>query len=112
MNSFIVNDAVAFKLVRQDKNKNAKAQVFFGVLFGVLLRWIYTMAVEVIKGSATWDFGAWAVVAARFVAALATTIFVFSGYWEKSKDQPADMRFLNALAFGISIDMLVAPWMS
>ena len=42
--------------------------------------------------------------------ALIATIFVFSGYWQKVKDQPAGMRFLNSLVYGISIDALVGPW--
>jgi len=44
------------------------------------------------------------------VVALIVTIFIFSGYWPKVKDQPAGMRFLNALVYGVSIDALVGPW--
>jgi hypothetical protein len=44
------------------------------------------------------------------VVALIATIFVFSGYWLKVKDQPSGLRFLNALAYGVSIDALVGPW--
>jgi len=50
------------------------------------------------------------VVIARIVVALIATIFVFSGYWQKVKDQPAGMRFLTALVYGVSIDALVGPW--
>jgi hypothetical protein len=50
------------------------------------------------------------VVIARIVVALIATIFVFSGYWQKVKDQPVGMRFLNALVYGVSIDALVGPW--
>ena len=49
MNSFIFNDAIRFKLATQQEDTNAKVQVFLGVFFGVLLRWIYSIAVEVIK---------------------------------------------------------------
>lgn len=110
MSSFIFNDAIAFKLATQQTNTGAKAQVFFGVLLGVILRWIYTIAVEVARTGEPWNFGVWYVILARFAAALIVTVFVFSGYWEKSKDQPADMRFWNAVAYGISIDALVGPW--
>lgn len=110
MSSFIFNDAITFKLATQQSDTGAKLQVFFGVLLGVILRWVYTIAVEVARTGDPWNFGTWTTVLARFVAALIVTVFVFSGYWQKVKDQPASMRFWNALAYGISIDALVGPW--
>ena len=104
MQSFIFSDAIRFRLATQQEDTAAKVQVFFGVFLGVILRWII---VDVIKNQAP---GNVAVVAARIVVALIATIFVFSGYWEKVKDQPAGMRFLNALVYGVSIDALVGPW--
>lgn len=105
MPSFIFNDAIRFRLVTQQEDTGAKIQVFLGVLLGVLLRWL---VVDIIKNQVPQSF---AVILARIVIALIATIFVFSGYWQKVKDQPAGMRFLNALVYGVSIDALVAPWM-
>lgn len=105
MQSFVFNDAVRFRLVTQQEDTGAKIQVFFGVLVGVLLRWIL---VDVIKNQVPQNIS---VIIARIVVALIVTIFVFSGYWQKVKDQPAGMRFLNALVYGVSIDALVGPWM-
>ena len=104
MNSFSFNDAIRFKLATQREDTGAQIQVFFGVLLGVLLRWIL---VDVLKDQTSWSLG---VIIARVVVALVVTIFVFSGYWQKVKDQPAGMRFLNALVYGVSIDALVGPW--
>jgi hypothetical protein len=104
MQSFSFNDAFRFRLATQQEDTGAKFQVFFGVLVGVLLRWII---VDVIKNQVPQNF---AVIIARIVVALIATIFVFSGYWQKVKDQPAGMRFLNALVYGVSIDALVGPW--
>ncbi|MDQ3003914.1 MAG: hypothetical protein M3R47_00800 [Chloroflexota bacterium] len=104
MHSFNINDAFSFRLATQVEDTSAKVQVFFGVLLGVILRWI---VVDVIKNQIPQNF---AVIIARIVVALIATIFVFSGYWQKVKDQPASMRFLNALVYGISIDALVGPW--
>jgi len=104
MQSFIFNDAVRFRLVTQQEDSGAKVQVFFGVFLGVLLRWII---VDVIRNQVPFNLS---VILARLVVALIATIFVFSGYWQKVKDQPAGMRFLNALAYGVSIDALVGPW--
>ena len=104
MNSFSFNDAITFKLATQQSDSGAKFQVFFGVFVGVILRWI---VVDVLKNRAQWSV---AVLIARIVVALIATIFVFSGYWQKVKDQPAGMRFLNALVYGVSIDALVGPW--
>ena len=104
MQSFDINDAVHFRLATQQEDTGAKIQVFFGVLLGVILRWIL---VDVIKNQIPQNV---AVIIARIVVALIATIFVFSGYWQKVKDQPASMRFLNALVYGISIDALVGPW--
>jgi len=104
MESFNINDAVSFRLATQSEDTGAKVQVFFGVLLGVILRWI---VVDVIKNQIPQNL---AVIIARIVVALIATIFVFSGYWQKVKDQPASMRFLNALIYGISIDALVGPW--
>jgi Na+/melibiose symporter-like transporter len=109
MQSFSFNDAIRFKLATQQEDTGAKIQVFFGVLGGVLLRWLYGIVVDVIKGS-PWDFGSWSVIIARIVIALISTIFVFSGYWGKVKEQPSGMRFLNSLVYGFSIDALVGPW--
>ncbi len=111
MNSFSLNDAVTFRLVTQQEDTRAKVQVFIGVFLGVLLRWIYSVAVEVIKTQAPWCFGSWTSILIRLVVALVATFFVFSGYWQKVKDQPASMRFWNALAYGITVDVLVSIWL-
>jgi uncharacterized membrane-anchored protein len=104
MQSFVFNDAVRFRLATQQEDTGAKVQVFFGVFLGVMLRWIL---VDVIRNQLPFNLS---VVIARIVIALIATIFVFSGYWQKVKDQPAGMRFLNALVYGVSIDALVGPW--
>ena len=104
MQPFIFNDAIRFKLATQQEDTGAKIQVFLGVLLGVLLRWI---VVDVLKNHAQWSV---AVLIARIVVALIATIFVFSGYWQKVKDQSAGMRFVNSLVYGVSIDALVGPW--
>jgi hypothetical protein len=104
MDSFILNDAVRFRLATQQEDTGAKVQVFFGVFAGVLLRWI---VVDLLKSQLSVNL---AIILARLVVALVATIFVFSGYWQKVKDQPAGMRFLNALVYGVTIDALVGPW--
>jgi fluoride ion exporter CrcB/FEX len=104
MQSFIFNDAIRFKLATQQEDAGAKIQVFFGVFLGVILRWI---VVDILKNHAQWSI---AVIIARIVIALIATIFVFSGYWQKVKDQSAGMRFVNSLVYGVSIDALVGPW--
>jgi hypothetical protein len=104
MRGFVFDDAIRFRLATQQEDTGAKLQVFFGVLAGVLLRWI---VVDLIKNQVPQNF---VVIIARIVVALIATIFVFSGYWQKVKDQPAGMRILNALVYGVSIDALVGPW--
>jgi putative flippase GtrA len=104
MQSFIFNDAIRFKLATQQEDTGAKIQVFLGVFLGVILRWI---VVDILKNHAQWSV---AVIVARIVIALIATIFVFSGYWQKVKDQSAGMRFVNSLVYGVSIDALVGPW--
>ena len=104
MQSFIFGDAIRFRLATQQEDTGAKLQVFFGVLLGVLLRWVL---VDVLKNQVPINLS---LIIARIVVALIATIFVFSGYWQKVKDQPAGMRFLGALAYGVSIDALVGPW--
>ena len=111
MNSFVFNDAIRFKLVTQQEDTNAKVQVFIGVFVGVLLRWVYSIAVDVIKNNAPWCFGSWANILIRIGIALVTTFFVFSGYWQKVKDQPASMRFWNALAYGIGTDAILGSFL-
>ncbi len=104
MNSFVLNDAIRFKLATQQDDTGAKIQVFLGVFVGVILRWL---VVDILKNHAQWNV---AVIIARIVIALIATIFVFSGYWQKVKDQSAGMRFVNSLVYGVSIDALVGPW--
>ena len=111
MNSFNVNDAFGFKLATQQEDTAAKWQVFLGVFLGVLLRWVYSIAVNVIKNGAPWCFGSWLNIGIRVAIALLTTFFVFSGYWQKVKDQPASMRFWNAVAYGISTDSIVGAFL-
>ncbi len=111
MNSFSLNDAVRFRLATQQEDTNAKVQVFIGVLLGVILRWIYSIAVNVIKNQAPWCFGTWWMILLRLAIALVTTFFVFSGYWQRVQDQPASMRFWNALAYGITMDVIVSSWL-
>ena len=104
MQAFVLNDAIRFRLATQQEDTGAKVQVFLGVFAGVLLRWI---VVDLIKNQLALNLS---ILLARLVVALVATIFVFSGYWQKVKDQPAGMRFLNALVYGVSIDALVGPW--
>jgi len=104
MGSFIFDDAIRFRLATQQDDTGAKIQVFFGVFLGVILRWII---VDVIRNQAPLNLS---VILARIVVALIATIFVFSGYWQKVREQPAGMRFLNALVYGVSFDALVGPW--
>ena len=111
MNSFSFNDAVRFKLATQQEATSAKVQVFIGVFLGVLLRWIYSIAVDVIRNQAPWCFGSLAVILIRLAVALGVTFFVFSGYWQKVKDQPASMRFWNAMAYGITMDVIASSWL-
>src|SRR5512141_318562 len=111
MNSFSLNDATRFKLLTQQEDTNAKVQVFIGVFLGVILRWIYSIAVEVIKNGPPWCFGSWISILIRVAVALGVTFFVFSGYWQKVKDQPASMRFWNAMAYGISMDVIVSSFL-
>src|SRR6266496_4444566 len=104
MRSFVFNDAIRFRLATQQEDNGAKVQVFLGVFIGVILRWIL---VDLIKNHAPFNLS---IIVARIVVASIVTIFVFSGYWQKVKDQPASMRFLNALVYGVSIDALVNAW--
>ena len=104
MNSFVLYDAIRFKLATQQEDTGAKIQVFLGVFVGVILRWI---VVDILKNHAQWNIP---VIIARIVIALIATVFVFSGYWQKVKDQSAGMRFINSLVYGISIDALIGPW--
>ena len=81
MNSFSFNDAFTFKLATQQEDTQVKIQVFVGVLLGVILRWIYAVAVDVIRNQAPWCFGSWTSILIRLAVALGVTFFVFSGYW-------------------------------
>src|SRR5215212_10374658 len=112
MNSFSFNDAISFRLVTQQEDTSAKVQVFIGVFLGTLLHWIYGIAVNVIRNQAPWCFGTWTMILIRLGVALVVTFFVFSGYWQKVKDQPASMRFWNALAYGITTDVIVNAWLT
>jgi hypothetical protein len=111
MNSFNFNDAFGFKLATQQEDARAKINVFLGVFLGVLLRWVYSVAVDVIRNQAPWCFGNAVTILIRFAVALGVTFFVFSGYWQKVKDQPASMRFWNAMAYGITMDVIVSSWL-
>ena len=111
MNSFSFNDAFRFRLATQQEDTSAKIQVFLGVFFGVILRWIYSIAVDVIRNQTPWCFGSLITILIRVAVALGVTFFVFSGYWQKVKDQPASMRVWNALAYGITVDVIVSSWL-
>jgi len=111
MNSFNFNDAFRFRLATQQEDTSAKIQVFLGVFFGVILRWIYSIAVDVIRDQAPWCFGSWITILIRVAVAVGVTFFVFSGYWQKVKDQLASMRVWNALAYGITVDVIVSSWL-
>lgn len=111
MNSFNLNEAFSFKLATQQEDTSAKIQVFMGVLVGVLLRWVYSVAVDVIRNQSPWCFGSLTTVLIRLGAALVITFFVFSGYWQKVKDQPASMRFWNAVTYGITMDVITSSWL-
>jgi cation transport ATPase len=111
MNSFSFNDAIGFRLLTQQEEGNARVQVFIGVFLGVILRWIYSVAVEVIRSQSPWCFGTLTSILIRLAVALVATFFVFSGYWQKVKDQPASMRFWNAVTYGITMDVIVSSWL-
>ena len=108
MKKFNFSDANRFRALATESDY--KLQTFLGIFLGVILHWIYQVALEVIVGKGVWDFGGWPVVIARVVVALIVTLYVFSGYWESIKDNPPSLRFISALAYGLAIDSLVAPW--
>ncbi len=108
MNSFVFNDAIRFKLATQQEDTGAKIQVFLGVFIGVLLRWVYAVAVVVIRNNTPWCFGDWKVILIHLALALGVTVFVFSGYWQQVRDEPPSMRFWNAMAYGITMDVIVS----
>src|SRR6185503_16809496 len=89
MNSFSFNDAIRFRLATQQEDTNAKIQVFIGVFLGVILRWVYSVAVDVIKNQAPWCFGTWTAILIRFFRILAESqrsarqyaILEFTGLW-------------------------------
>ena len=111
MNTFNFNEAVRFKLATQQEDTGAKVQVFIGVFVGVLLRWVYAVAVVVIRNHTPWCFGTWTTILIRIGIALGVTFFVFSGYWQQVKDEPPSMRFWNAMAYGISMDVIVSTFL-
>ncbi|MGE5464137.1 MAG: hypothetical protein ACM3PS_12320 [Syntrophothermus sp.] len=111
MNSFNFNEAIRFKLATQQEDTGAKIQVFIGVFIGVLLRWVYSVAVIVIRNQTPWCFGDWKVILIHLAVALAVTFFVFSGYWQQVKDEPPSMRFWNSMAYGITLDVIVSTWL-
>ena len=90
---FSFNDAISFRLVTQRRIQAIRVQVFIGVFLGVILRWIYSIAVEGDRNQTPWCFGTLTSILIRLGVALVATFFVFSGYWQKVKDQPASMRF-------------------
>ena len=102
---FSFNDAIGFRLVTQQEDTSARIQVFIGVFLGVILRWII---VDLIKNQVPVNLS---IIIARIVVALIATVFVFSGYWQKVKDQPASMRFWNAMAYGITMDVIASSWL-
>src|SRR5690349_6204359 len=106
MQSFVFNDAIRFRLATQQEDNGAKVQVFLGVFVVLILRWVYSVAVNVIRNHGPWCFGSWTMILIRLGVALVVTFFVFSGYWQKVKDQPASMRFWNAVAYGITMDVI------
>jgi hypothetical protein len=111
MNSFVFHDAIRFKLVTQQEDTGAKIQVFLGVFIGVLLRWVYAVAVVVIRNNSPWCFGDWKTILIHLAVALGVTVFVFSGYWNQVKDEPPSMRFWNAMAYGITLDVIVSSFL-
>ena len=111
MNTFNFNEAVRFKLATQQEDTGAKVQVFIGVFVGVLLRWVYAVAVVVIRNQTPWCFGTWTTILIRIGIALSVTFFVFSGYWQQVKDEPPSMRFWNAMAYGITMDVIVSTFL-
>ncbi|MDQ2693214.1 MAG: hypothetical protein M3Y68_14340 [Chloroflexota bacterium] len=111
MNSFSFHDAIGFRFLAQQEDTRAKIQVFVGVFLGVILRWIYSVAVQVIREQAPWCFGNLTGILIRLGVALAVTFFVFSGYWQKVNDQPASMRFWHAVTYGITMDVIVSTWL-
>jgi hypothetical protein len=111
MNSFVFHDAIRFKLATQQEDTGAKIQVFLGVFIGVLLRWVYAVAVVVIRNNSPWCFGDWKTILLHLLVALGVTVFVFSGYWQQVRDEPPSMRFWNAMAYGITMDVIVSTWL-
>jgi len=111
MNTFVFHDAIRFKLATQQEDTGAKIQVFLGVFIGVLLRWVYAVAVVVIRNNSPWCFGDWKTILIHLAVALGVTVFVFSGYWQQVRDEPPSMRFWNAMAYGITMDVIVSSFL-
>ena len=46
------------------------------IFLGVILRWIYAVAVDVIRNQSPWCFGSWTSILIRLAVALGVTFFV------------------------------------
>ncbi len=79
MNSFVFNDAIRFKLATQQEDTGAKVQVFLGVFIGVLLRWVYAVAVIVIRNNSPWCFGDWKTILIHLAGGISCDHFCLFG---------------------------------
>lgn len=87
-----------------------KAMVFVALFLGVVVHWVYEVAVAAIRNEGVWDFGNLGVVIARvvvsFVAAAAGFI---SAYSQVIKLDP-EFRLISAFVLGLGVDALTTPW--
>ena len=90
--------------------ETSKIAIFLALFAGIVLHWIYEVAVAAIKNGGTWNFGAPGVIAARFVISLIAAITGFVAAYGEVQKVDEGFRIVSAIVTGLGVDALTAPW--
>jgi len=78
------------------------------VVLGIILHWIWELAVAAI-GTGSWDFGTIGIVVARLVVAFIAGLVSFAGVWKQLEQVDPKIRAFVAITQGFAIDALAGP---
>ena len=94
---------------RQLVANGERGKMYFAVVLGVVLHFVWEILTASVKAGTDPDFGSWGLIAARIGIALIVGLVSFVGIYKQLQGAEPSIRFFVAVTQGFALDALTSP---
>jgi hypothetical protein len=87
-----------------------KWTIYVAIFVGVVVHWLYEVAVAGIKNGGTFALGSTGVVVAHVFISLVVSVPAYLSAYAQLSQTGDSVRLASAFVAGLGVDALVAPW--